>query len=113
VHERRHLVGALRHWWRIRCDMRGLEYPPLVSRVSVDIRAGTVTFVTMWPHVRSVLLFNGLSTHVRAVRWVIRGGHQTWTGVFGSVGQSSLSVPDGQPDWLAALSAAPRQKPGG
>lgn len=103
VRRHRDLVTALRHWARVRREIRGLDRPPIVARVSLHVRARTVTFLTVWPDLRSLLVFNGLRSHVVAVRWVIHGQHQSWTGVFRPVGLSMLTVPDGAPTWLDRL----------
>ena len=98
------LLAGLRHWQRIRRSMRRtLQDQPIMARVSVSIRARELTFFSLWPDVRSLLLFNGLGAHVRAVRWVIRGGFRTWTGIFGAVGRSELSRDAGEPHWLTAF----------
>lgn len=89
----------------MRRQLRQLERAPILVRVAVDVPARTMTFVSVWPDARSLLLFNGLSRHVDAVRWVIHSGHGTWTGVFRTVGLASLSLPHGEPNWLDVISA--------
>lgn len=104
VRHHRELLAGLRHWQRIRRSMRRtLQHQPIMVRVSVSIRTRELTFFSLWPDVRSLLLFNGLGTHVRAMRWVIRGGFPTWTGIFGAVGRSELSRDPGEPPWLTAF----------
>jgi hypothetical protein len=103
VRRRRHLVAAMWQWFKVRRQMRGLDRPPIASRTALDVRTGTLTFLTLWPDVRSLLVFNGLSAHVLAIHWVIDGGHRTWTGIFRPVGLSALSLRDGEPTWLDTL----------
>lgn len=107
VRRRRELLAGLRHWHRIRRQMRTLSVQPIVVRRSVSMRTRELTFFSLWPDVRSLLHFNGLGRHVEAVRWVIRGRYQTWTGIFGTVGRSELSRDrdSGEPHWLEAFDA--------
>jgi hypothetical protein len=105
VRRRRDLVAAWWHWRRVRRQLRQLERGPILVRAVVDVPARTITFVSVWPDVRSLLLFNGLGRHVAAVRWVIHGGHSTWTGVFRTAGLASLSQRHGEPNWLDVIGA--------
>lgn len=85
--------------------MLTLAQPPLLVCAAISMRTREVTFFSLWPDVRSLLLFNGLASHVNAVRGVNRGRHDTWTGIFGSAGRSELSRDRGEPHWLAAFDA--------
>ncbi|MGE5831204.1 MAG: hypothetical protein ACM30G_22990 [Micromonosporaceae bacterium] len=111
VRRRRDLVAAWWHWRRVRRQLCELERAPILVRAAVDVPARTMTFVSVWPDVRSLLLFNGLGRHVTAVRWVIHGGHSTWTGVFRTAGPASLSQRQGEPNWLDVISADGRAAP--
>lgn len=99
----RDMLGCLRQWRQVRREMRTLTQQPLFARRFVNLRAREVTFVSLWPSRRSLLLFNSLGSHVRAVRWVIYGRHETWTGVLGTVGLAYLSRAKGEPTWLEKL----------
>lgn len=103
MRRRRDVLGCLLQWRRVRQEVRTLTQQPLFVYRSVNIREREVTFVSLWPSRRSLLLFNALNSHVRAVRWVIFGQHETWTGVFGSVGLAYLSRAKGEPTWLENL----------
>jgi hypothetical protein len=110
VRRRRDMLGCLRQWRWVRRELRTLTQQPLFVHRSVDVRAREVTFVSLWPSRRSLLLFNGLGSHVRAVRWVIFGRHETWTGVFGTVGLAYLSRAAGEPTWLEKLRQSPQSQ---
>lgn len=113
MRRRRDLIGGLRQWRRVRHQVRALARPPLHVSGSVRLRSRELIFVSVWPDVRSLLLFNGLDSHVNAVRWVIRGQHDTWTGVFGSAGRSDLSRGDGEPHWLDTFDLQAPVRPDG
>ncbi len=111
VHLRRHrdLPALLRQLRLVRREVATLDDPPLLMRTWWDPRRRTVTFLSVWTGPRSVLLFNGLTGHLDAVRWVLRGRHPTWTGVFRMAGVSDLSV---RPDVGFWLDAMPPAQPG-
>jgi hypothetical protein len=113
MRRRRDLIGGLRQWRRVRRQIRALARPPLLIRGSVSLRNRELIFVSVWPDVRSLLLFNGLDSHVKAVRWVICGQHDTWTGVFRSVGRSDLSRGGGEPHWLDTFDMQASAQPDG
>lgn len=113
MRRRRDLIGGLRQWRRVRHQIRALAQPPLLVRGSVSLRSRELIFISVWPDVRSLLLFNGLDSHVSAVRWVIRGQHHTWTGVFGPAGRSDLSRGDGEPHWLDTFDMQASARPDG
>jgi hypothetical protein len=105
------LVAGIRLWRRIQREMRTLAHPPLMVRGWVSLRTRELTFVSMWPDLRSLLFFNSLASHVEAVRWVIRGKHDSWTGIFNAVGPAELSRVDDEPHWLEVLDARASAQP--
>jgi hypothetical protein len=113
VRRRAELIGGLTHWRRVQRDMRSLARQPLVVRRSVSLRTRELVFFSLWPDVRSLLLFNALGSHVRAVRWVIRGRHETWTSVFSAIGPADLSRGPGEPTWLDVLGQRASGQPDG
>jgi hypothetical protein len=112
VQRRTELIGGIQQWRRVRREMRTLARQPLVVRRSVSLRTRELIFFSMWPDVRSLLLFNALASHVDAVRWVIRGHHDTWTSVFGAIGPAELSR-GGEPNWLDVLDTRASGQPDG
>jgi hypothetical protein len=105
------LIAAVRLWRRIQREMRTLAHPPLMVRTWVSLRTRELTFVSMWPDLRSLLFFNSLASHVEAVRWVIRGKHDSWTGIFNAVGPAELSRVGDEPHWLDVLDAQAPARP--
>ena len=83
----------------------GVNLTNTLDSVPKLVRTRELTFFSLWPDVRSLLLFNGLASHVAAVRWVIHGHHDTWTGIFGAAGRSELSRGSSEPHWLAEFDA--------
>lgn len=112
MRRRRDMIEGLRQWRRVRHQISVLARPPLLVRGSVSLRSRELIFVSVWPDVRSLLLFNGLDSHVDAVRWVIRSQHDTWTGIFTPAGRSDLSRGDGEPHWLDTIDIRVSTRPG-
>jgi hypothetical protein len=114
VRMRRHrdMIEGLRQWRRVRRQISVLARPPLLVRGSASLRSRELIFVSVWPDVRSLLMFNGLDSHVDAVRWVIRGQHDTWTGIFTPAGRSDLSRSGGEPHWLDTIDIRVSTRPG-
>jgi hypothetical protein len=112
MRRRRDMIEGLRQWRRVRRQISVLARPPLLVRGSVSLRNRELIFVSVWPDVRSLLMFNGLGSHVDAVRWVIRGQHDTWTGIFTPAGRSDLSRGDGESHWLDTIDIRVSTRPG-